>query len=96
MTIPVSAGRGYRTVEGLVHLDGQVAVINAGPAPVTVRGVKVQGPGILIRDIGQSQLLPSGGTVRVNVKLQIECSIAYKAFSASMQLSVETNDKRVT
>ncbi|WFF06675.1 hypothetical protein O7622_27190 [Micromonospora sp. WMMD1076] len=84
-------------VLGVIQLDGQLAVINAGPAPITVGAAAGQRPGIQVRDTGQSKLLRPGGTGWIDVKVRIECSssTAFESEPLSIRSSVETADRRI-
>ncbi|MFU8854950.1 hypothetical protein ACNAW0_28870 [Micromonospora sp. SL1-18] len=80
---------------GVIQMDGQLAVINAGPAPITVGAAVGQRPGIQVRDTGQSRLLRPGGTGWIDVQLRIECSTAFESEPLSIRFSVETADRQV-
>ncbi|MEU8263314.1 hypothetical protein AB0C02_22130 [Micromonospora sp. NPDC048999] len=92
-------------VTGVVQMNGQLRVLNAGPAPITVRAAVGERPGIQVRDTGQSRLLSPSGTGRIDVTLRIECSNAFgseplpiRAFGSeplSIRFSVETADRQV-
>ncbi|MEU8312023.1 hypothetical protein [Micromonospora sp. NPDC048887] len=96
VAIPVSAGGGGSDVKGVFQMDGQLAVINTGPAPITVVAVAGEGPGVLVRGTGKSVLLRSGGTRWVDVKLRFECATAFGSEPFSMRLSVETADRQTS
>ncbi|WP_319463947.1 hypothetical protein [Micromonospora sp. RTP1Z1] len=95
VALPQSANLGGSFSEGSVQLPGQLMLINAGPAPITVRAVQAERPGVVVRNTGQLRLLPPGGTGQVLVELRFECSIAFQPEPLSLRLSVETDDKRV-
>lgn len=95
VAVPESAGGGGSDSTGVVELEGQLALINAGPAPITVRGATVQRPGVLISATGQSGLLGPGDTGRIDVELRLECATAFGLEPLSMRFSVETDDKQV-
>lgn len=95
VAIAGSSGSGGVSSPGLVQLDGQLTMINAGPAPVTVRATRAQRPGVLVRDTGQSRSLRPGGTGGIDVRLQFQCSIAFTREPLSMQFSVETADEQI-
>lgn len=95
VAVPESAGSAGSDSQGIVQLEGQLAVINAGPAPITVRGATAQRPGVLISATGQSRLLRPGGTGQIDVKLRLECATAFGIEPLSMRFSVETDDKQV-
>ncbi|MGW5012617.1 hypothetical protein ACWEOR_10965 [Micromonospora chalcea] len=94
VAIPVSAGSGGGDVKGVFQMDGQLAVINTGPAPITVVAVAGERPGVLVRGTGKSVLLRPGGTGWVEVKLNLECATAFGSEPLSMRLSVETADRQ--
>lgn len=95
VAFPASTGSGGSNNSGTVKLTGQLALINAGPAPITVREANGQRPGVLIQGIGQSRLLPPGSTGWINVRMQFECSTAFEDEPLSMQFSVETDDRQI-
>ncbi|MGC5017090.1 hypothetical protein [Micromonospora sp. DT47] len=95
LAVPASAGSGNPNGTGLVQLSGQLALINAGPAPITVSAARAQEPGVIIHDTGQTRLLPSGGTDRIDVKVLIDCDTALESGPLPMQFSVKTDDEQV-
>ncbi|NES13857.1 MULTISPECIES: hypothetical protein [Micromonospora] len=95
VALPQSANLGGSSSQGSVQLSGLLMVVNAGPAPVTVRGVTAERPGVVIRSIEHSRLVPPGGTGQVMVELRFECSIAFKPESLSLRLTVETEDEQI-
>lgn len=81
-------------VPGVVQMDGKLAVINAGPAPITVRAATGQGRGGLVRYTGESRLLRPGDTDLIDVKLSLECATAFGSEPLPMRFSVETGDRQ--
>ncbi|MFG1842719.1 hypothetical protein ACGFH8_30330 [Micromonospora sp. NPDC049175] len=79
----------------VVQMDGQLAVINGGPAPVTVKSVSGQRPGVQVQDTGHTRLVRPGGTAWISVKLRIECALAFGSEPLSIRFSVETADRQV-
>ncbi|MBQ0897936.1 hypothetical protein KBX37_33670 [Micromonospora sp. U56] len=94
VAFPASVGGGGSAGEGVLQLDAQLVVINAGSAPITVRAVTAQTRGLLIRGTGQSVPIRVGGTAWIDVKARIECSVEIEAEPLPMQFSVETGDKQ--
>ncbi|MFF5219396.1 hypothetical protein [Micromonospora sp. NPDC000442] len=90
-----SGGSGGGDSEGVYQMAGQLAVINAGPAPVTASAATGQLPGIRVRGTGQSRLLRPGGTGWIDVEVNIDCSIPFDSEPLSMRFAVETADGRV-
>ncbi|WBB92257.1 hypothetical protein [Verrucosispora sp. WMMC514] len=95
VALPRSADFGGSSAQGSIQLSGQLTLINAGPAPITVRGVQAERPGAAVRGTGQPRLLPPGGTGQLLVELRFECSIAFQPEPLSLRLSVETEDGQV-
>ena len=96
VALPESVNLGGSSIEGSVELNGQLLLINAGPAPITVHAVHAERPGVLIRNTGQPRLLRPGGTGQILVELQFECSIAFQPEPLSVRFSVETDNKQVS
>jgi hypothetical protein len=95
VAFPASIAGGGSDVPGVLQMDGQLAVTNAGQAPITVRAAIGQGPGALVRDTGKSRLLRPGDTDLIDVKLRLECATAFGSELLSMRFSVETGDRQV-
>lgn len=95
VAVPRSANFGGSSSQGSVQLSGALMVINAGPAPITVRGVKAERRGVVIRSIEHSRLIPPGGTGQVVVELRFECSTAFQPEPLPLRVSVETQDEKV-
>ena len=94
VAVPRSANLEGSSAQGYVQLSGLLMVVNAGPAPITVRGVTAERPGVVLRSIEDSRLLPAGGTGQVMVELRFDCAIAFQPDPLSLRLSVETGDAR--
>ncbi|MEU5945165.1 hypothetical protein ABZ793_06330 [Micromonospora sp. NPDC047465] len=95
VAFPASTGSGGADATDVLQLDGQLAVINAGPAPITVNSATGQRPGVQVHDTGQPRLLRPGGTAWISVKLRIECALAFGSEPLSIRFSVETADRQV-
>ncbi|MDG4836278.1 hypothetical protein O7631_07095 [Micromonospora sp. WMMD967] len=78
-----------------VKMTGHLVVINAGPAPITVRQVAAERPGMALASAGQPRLSPLGGTGELVVELLFECSVAFFQEPLPMAFEVETEDKHV-
>ncbi|OZV78390.1 hypothetical protein CA850_19470 [Micromonospora echinospora] len=96
VAFPASTRSASSDVTGVLQMNSQLAVINAGPAPITVRAATGQRPGVRLHDIGKSRLLRPGGTGWIDVRLRIECSVAFASEPLSLRFSVETADQQVT
>ncbi|MEU7755886.1 hypothetical protein [Micromonospora sp. NPDC049171] len=94
VAFPVSSGSLGADTD-VVQMDGQLAVINAGPAPITVKSATGQRPGVQVQDTGQSRLVRPGGTTWISVKVRIECALAFGSEPLSLRFSVETADRQV-
>lgn len=88
-------GGGGGSANGFAHLNVQLELINAGPAPITVRSAQADKPGVTLRDTGQSRPLDPGGIGRIDVRLALECSVAFEKEPLSVRFSVNTNDNHV-
>ncbi|MEV2242203.1 hypothetical protein [Micromonospora sp. NPDC049891] len=95
VAVPVSIAGGGSDVPGVLQMDGQLAVTNAGQAPITIRSATGQGPGALVRDTGSSRSLRPGDTGLIDVELRLECATAFESDLLSMRFSVETGDRQV-
>ncbi|MEU4677048.1 hypothetical protein [Micromonospora sp. NPDC023737] len=90
-TATVGGGSGVSQV----RLTGHLLLINAGPAPIAVRGVAVEAPGMASTSSGRPRLLPLGGTGQLVVELLSECSVALFQEPLQLRFEVETEDKQV-
>ncbi|MBQ1051980.1 hypothetical protein KBX50_26420 [Micromonospora sp. C51] len=95
VAVPVSIAGEGSYVSGVLRMDGQLAVTNAGQAPITVRTATGQGPGAQVRDTGESGLLRPGDTDLIDVELRLECATAFESGHLPMRFSVETDDRQV-
>ncbi|MFG2167905.1 hypothetical protein [Micromonospora chersina] len=96
VAVPQSADFGGSSYsQGSVQLSGLLMVINAGPAPTTVRGVQAERPGVAMHSIGQARRLPPGGAGQLVIELRFECSVAFRPEPLPLRISVETEDKDV-
>ncbi|GIJ37506.1 hypothetical protein [Micromonospora andamanensis] len=95
VAVPLSVAGGGSVVSGVLQLDGQLAVTNAGQAPITVRAATGQGPGAQVRDTGASRLLGPGDTGPIDVEMRFECATAFDSGLLPMRFSVETDDRQV-
>ncbi|MGW1058761.1 hypothetical protein [Micromonospora rubida] len=86
-----SGSEGGRTVLP----NAQLVLVNAGPAPITVRVEGAQRPGALVRDTGQSRLMRPGGTAWIDVQVTFDCATAFAPEPLPVSFSVETADHRV-
>ncbi|WP_431977224.1 hypothetical protein [Micromonospora haikouensis] len=94
VAFPASGSGGGSDVAGVLQMDALLAVINAGPAPITLRAVTGRGPGAVLRDTGQSRLVRPGGVGWIEVKLRLECASAFGGEPLPVRFSVETADRR--
>ncbi|WBB91999.1 hypothetical protein [Verrucosispora sp. WMMC514] len=95
VAVPVSISGGGSEVPGVLQLDGQLAVTNAGQASVTVRAATGQGPGAVVQDAGAFPSLSPGHTELLDVKLRLDCATAFESEMLSMRFSVETSDRQI-
>jgi hypothetical protein len=71
VAFPAASGSGGSDATGIFQMDGQLAVINAGPAPITVHASTGQRPGVDVRDTGQSRLLRDSDCRRRSAGLEV-------------------------
>ncbi|MGC4797031.1 hypothetical protein ACLQ3H_23355 [Micromonospora saelicesensis] len=95
VALPESGYSGASNSRGTVVLDGQLTLINTGPAPITIRAVQAERPGVQVRDMGKARHVRPGGTGQIRVELQLECATAFDVEPLSVRFSVETEDKRL-
>ncbi|WP_410815532.1 hypothetical protein [Micromonospora sp. 050-3] len=95
VALPESGYSGGSNSRGTVRLNGQLTLINTGPAPITIRAIQAEGPGAQVRGMGQARLIRPGGTGQILVDLTLECSTAFQPEPLSVRFSVETEDKRL-
>ncbi|MEU3456420.1 hypothetical protein ABZ671_22900 [Micromonospora sp. NPDC006766] len=94
VAFPAPISNGTSDGAGVLQMDAQLTLVNAGPAPITVRAATGERPGFRVNDFGQSRLLRPGGTGWIDVKLNIECS-AFSIEPLPVRFSVETPDRQV-
>ncbi|SCE76554.1 hypothetical protein [Micromonospora chokoriensis] len=90
-TASLDAGSGAPQVK----MTGHLMVVNAGPAPITVRQAAADRPGLVSASTGRPRLSPLGGTGELVVELLFECSAAFFREPLSLDFEVETEDKHV-
>ncbi|MEU7982497.1 hypothetical protein AB0B63_28690 [Micromonospora sp. NPDC049081] len=73
VAIPANADSGSTNAGGRARIEGSLAVVNAGPSPVTVRSVRADSPTVLIRDLGRTRLIRPGGTGWIGVVVLLQC-----------------------
>ncbi|MER7589482.1 hypothetical protein ABTW72_18300 [Micromonospora sp. NPDC127501] len=95
VALPESGYSGGSNSRGTVVLDGQLTLINTGPAPITIRAVQAERPGVQVRGRGQARHVRPGGIGQIRVDLQLECATAFDLEPLSVRFSVETEDKRL-
>ncbi|MBG6099924.1 hypothetical protein IW249_000338 [Micromonospora vinacea] len=95
VALPESGYSGGSNSRGTVRLNGQLTMINTGPAPITIRAVHAERLGVQVRAIGQARQVRPGGIGQILVDLQLDCSTAFQPEPLSMRFSVETEDKRL-
>ncbi|MCX5121079.1 hypothetical protein OG992_28270 [Micromonospora sp. NBC_00362] len=95
VALPESGFSGGFNSRGTVLLNGQLTLINTGPAPITIRAAQAERPGVQVRSMGQARQVRPGGTGQIPVELQLECATAFELEPLSVRFSVETEDKRL-
>ncbi|WP_329009749.1 hypothetical protein OG271_25905 [Micromonospora rifamycinica] len=95
--VAVAAGTGGGGVNsgGRARIEGSLAVVNAGPAPITVRSVRAESPTVLVHDLGRTRLIRPGGTGWIGVVVLFQCGEPFAAEPLSVRFSVETADGQV-
>lgn len=76
----------------IAQFDAQLAVVNPGPQPVTVRTVGARLPGTVIDAAAPFRRLRPGEAGVIDVQVVVHCSV--KPDPVPMRLSVETADQR--
>ncbi|SBT54938.1 hypothetical protein GA0070621_5802 [Micromonospora narathiwatensis] len=94
MAMPATTSGMGTNSSGRVRLDGQLALINAGPAPITVLTATGQRPDARIRYTGQPRPIPPGSTALVDVEVRFECSIPIEQEPLPVRFSIKTGDNR--
>ncbi|MFE9658288.1 hypothetical protein [Micromonospora sp. NPDC006431] len=92
VVIASSASDGGEISNSIARFDAQLAVVNAGPQPVTVRTVGARLPGTVIDATAPFRLLRPGEVGVIQVQVVVHCSV--KPDPVPMRLSVETADQR--
>ncbi|MEU1889000.1 hypothetical protein [Micromonospora sp. WMMD987] len=95
VAIPASADSGSTNAGGRALIEGSLAVVNAGPAPITVRSVRVESPTVLVHDLGRTRLIRPGGTGWIGVVVLSQCGETPGTEPLSVRFSVQTADGQV-
>ncbi|MFE7874110.1 hypothetical protein ACFUYE_27665 [Micromonospora humida] len=80
---------------GRARIEGSLAVVNAGPSPITVRSVRAESPTTVIRDLGRTRLIRAGGTGWIDVVVLFQCGEPATPEPLSVRFSVQTADGQV-
>ncbi|MBM7085507.1 hypothetical protein [Micromonospora humidisoli] len=95
VAIPAGTEGGGTNSDGRARIEGSLAVVNAGPALVTVRSVRAESPTVLVRDLGRTWLIRPGGTGWIGVVVLFQCGEAPAAEPLPVRFSVQTADGQV-
>ncbi|MFI7604488.1 hypothetical protein ACIBTV_05125 [Micromonospora sp. NPDC049366] len=93
---PESAETGGVLAQGWARLVTQMRLVNGGPAPITVRAVRMESPSVTIRGIGPPPVVPARGVGLLVVELGVECATPIQPEPLSMRFTVETTDRHVS
>jgi len=94
VAIPATTSGTGANSPGRVRLDGQLALINAGPAPITILAATGQRPDARLRYTGQPRPIPPGSTALVDVEVRFDCSIPIEQEPLPVRFSIKTNDNQ--
>jgi hypothetical protein len=78
-----------------VTLLWRITLINAGPAPVNVRNLAVDRPGVTVRGVEKQRWLAPGETVQADADVQVDCARGLPLGRLPVTLSVQTSDERI-
>ncbi|MEV4843420.1 hypothetical protein AB0K20_09405 [Micromonospora matsumotoense] len=95
VAIPAGVESGGVNSGGRARIEGSLAVVNAGPSPITVRSVRAESPTVLIQNLGLTRLIRPGGTGWIGVVVLFQCGEAVGTEPLSMRFSVQTADGQV-
>ncbi|WP_194823285.1 hypothetical protein [Micromonospora sp. S-DT3-3-22] len=95
VALPAGVGGGGVNSGGRARIEGSLAVVNAGPSPVTVRSVRADSPTVLVRDLGQTRLIRPGGTGWIGVVVLFPCGGTLGTEPLTVRFSVQTADGQV-
>ncbi|MEV4636447.1 hypothetical protein AB0J80_03750 [Actinoplanes sp. NPDC049548] len=77
-----------------VRLETQVTVVNAGPVPVSVLGVRVDQPGVTLRSSEKQRLIQPAATLPVDVVVEFVCD-SKQTVVLDASVRVEPTDEQV-
>ncbi len=91
---PETANLGGSGTGRQVRLQGRLAVLNVGQAPVTIRGVRADRPDVTVSSFGQPQVAQPAGTVRLLVQLRFDCPVVLDPTPLPVVFAVTTADRQ--
>ena len=77
-----------------VRIEAQVTVVNAGPAPINVLGVRVDQPGVTVRSPERNRRVEAGTALPVDVVVEWNC-VADQPTALVASVSVLTMDEQL-
>lgn len=96
-TLPDDGGVGGTVLDGRVtdaSLTRKVTLVNAGPLPIEVHGLRADRPGLTLRGTGRERRIPAGGSVEADADLRIVCRGGLPIAQLPLRISVRTVDAR--
>ena len=87
VAMPALVSGGASDVDGIYRVEGQLAVVNTGSVPVTVRLLGGDGPGVMVRDAGPAPEIRPGGTAWIGVKIRVVCAVGLGTAEVPLRLS---------
>ncbi|WP_433298923.1 hypothetical protein ACQP2F_44820 [Actinoplanes sp. CA-030573] len=81
------------TKQRRVHLEAQVTVVNAGPALLNVRAVRVDQPGVTVRSADKERQIPPATALPIDVAVDWNCP-GGEPTVLTASVSVETADEQ--
>ncbi|WBB52953.1 hypothetical protein [Verrucosispora sp. WMMD573] len=77
-----------------VRVDGQMAVVNAGPRSINVQDLTGDQQGLTLRAIEKQRWIQPAAWLRVDVTATLDCAIGIPAEPVALQIVVQTDDGR--
>jgi hypothetical protein len=77
-----------------VTLTRRVTLVNVGPAPISIRNLTADRPGVRLRSVERDRLIAPGSTAQADADVQVDCFRGLPLGRLPVSLSVQTYDEQ--